>query len=89
MTSPPSTSSPLSDGSTRTRLGDGTRVDVLEGDPSHEELAAVVVALDEAVTAAAGSPHPPARRSRWRRAARVEAVGGGPVASARDLGPSL
>lgn len=76
----------LSDGP-EPRLGDGTRVDVLEGDPSHEELAAVVVALDETVRGA--SDHrPPATRSRWRRAARVEAVGGGPVASRGDLGPT-
>lgn len=83
MTASSPTSS-LSDGP-EPRLGDGTRVDVLEGDPSHEELAAVVVALDETV-GDAGDRRPPAPRSRWRRAARMEAVGGGPVASRADLG---
>lgn len=86
MTSPSPAPSPVTAEPDLLRLGDGTRVDVLEGDPSHEELAALVVALDEAVTTE-GARHRPAPRSRWRRAARAEAVGGGPVASRGDLDP--
>lgn len=85
MANPAGSASPPGPEAEATRLHDGTRVQVLAGNPSHDELAALVVALDE--TNARPDAHRPPARPRWRRAARVEAVGGGPVASAGDLGP--
>lgn len=65
-------------------LRDGTRLRITAGDPRREEIAAVVAALDEAAAAderARARPMTPA----WTRAARREAVGCAPVASAADL----
>lgn len=66
-------------------LGDGTRLAFRRGNPTPEEVAAVVVALD------AARRHEGEHRARpapaWQRAARLEAVGGGPVSSPADLLP--
>lgn len=64
-------------------LRDGTRV-VLTGNPTPEEIAAVVVALDAAAEHDAGAA---SRRSAWQEAARREAVGGRLVRSRNDLTP--
>lgn len=56
---------------------------VLRGDPSPEELAALVLAVDVAAVARARQAlQPPA----WLRAARREGLGAAPVASPADLG---
>jgi Xaa-Pro aminopeptidase len=64
-------------------LADGTRV-LVAGDPTEEETAAVLVALDAArrADAAARTRRP---RAAWLRAARREAIGGRLVASPADL----
>lgn len=60
-------------------LPDGTRVIITRGNPSDDELAAVVVALARARSRPAGGP---ARRSGWVEAARREGVGLEPDADA-------
>ena len=62
-------------------LRDGTRV-VLTGNPTPEEIAAVVIALDAAAEHDADAM---SRRSAWQEAARREAVGGRLVRSRYDL----
>jgi hypothetical protein len=64
-------------------LPDGTRIVVLRGRATAEEIAAVAVALD----AARRAQRPPRRPARpaWLRAARAEAVGARPLASPADL----
>lgn len=62
-------------------LSDGTRVAV-SGNPTPEEIAAVVVALDVALDQGDGGQR---RRPGWREAARREAVGGRLVRSRADL----
>ena len=64
-------------------LPDGTRV-VLTGNPTSEEIAAVIVALD---AAAEHDAETAPRRSAWLLAARHEAVGGRLVRSRTDLAP--
>ncbi len=62
-------------------LRDGTRL-VISGNPSPEETAAVVVALDRALER--DDPRSQ-RRPGWQEAARREAVGGPLVRSPTDL----
>lgn len=66
-------------------LGDGTRI-VVSGDPTPEEVAAVVAALDVALQREDNGVRP---RSGWREAARREAVGGRLVRSRADLDSPL
>jgi hypothetical protein len=64
-----------------TGLADGTRL-VIRGNPSPEEVAAVVAALDQVTSERnAGSR----RRPGWLQAARREGVGGRLVRSRADL----
>ena len=56
----------------------------ISGNPTPEEIAAVVVALDQ-VAAADAAARRPLRRPPWQHAARVEAVGGRIVRSPADL----
>ena len=66
-------------------LADGTRI-VVSGNPTAEEIAAVVAALDVVLQ----RDEPPARRrSGWREAARREAVGDRLVRSRADLDSPL
>ena len=64
-------------------LPDGTRMFVT-GNPTAEELAAVVVALDQVIAGEQVMRGRPARRG-WREAARREAVGGRLVRTRADL----
>jgi hypothetical protein len=66
-----------------TGLPSGTRVVVTAGDPTHEEVLAVLLALDQATSADADVPAPPPPA--WLRAARQEAVGGPAAATPADL----
>ncbi len=61
-------------------LDDGSRI-VVAGNATAEELAAVVLALDRALT----KPALPRRRPGWQEAARYEAVGTGIFRSPTDL----
>lgn len=61
-----------------------SRLRILSGDPSAEEIAAIVVALDPARRPAASPAAAPGSPA-WARAARREALGGPPVASPQDL----
>jgi hypothetical protein len=79
--------SPASGRQGRAALAPGTRLRVDTGQPSPEELAAVVIAVD------AAEARPPARRvgaggddrPAWQRAARLEAAGVGRLATPSDL----
>lgn len=62
-------------------LRDGTRVEIT-GNPTPEEVAAVVIALDRALERGAGGA---ARRPGWQEAARREAVGGRLIRSPSEL----
>ena len=62
-------------------LRDGTRL-VVTGNPTAEEVAAVVVALDQVL--AAERPVR-AQRSAWQFAGRLEAITGRPVERREDL----
>jgi hypothetical protein len=65
-------------------LPDGTRVRVRSSTPTPAEVAALMLALDQAAEGdAAGRSGP--RRPAWQTAARLEALGGAPAASATDL----
>ena len=65
-------------------LPDGTRI-VISGNPTDEEVAAVVLAVD----AAAAQRHTPvAPRHAWQVAARVEATGHRIISSPRELPPA-
>lgn len=64
-------------------LPDGTRLAFRRGNPTAEEVAAVVVALD-AARRRERAPRVAAAPA-WQRAAHLEAVGGGPVSSPADL----
>ena len=64
-------------------LADGTRLRI-SGNPTAEEVTAVVLALDAATAADAAADVAP-RRPAWQTAARWEALGGRPVSSAADL----
>ena len=68
-------------------LRDGTRVTV-SGNATAEEVAAVVVALDEVLAAEAAVNRGP-RRGGWQEAARREGVGGGLVRTRVDLDSPL
>ncbi len=60
----------------------GTRLRVLRGNPTLQEMVAVVLAVDVADAEDAEAPRPtPA----WRIAARLESVGHGSVVAASDL----
>ena len=64
-----------------TGLPDGTRV-AISGSPTPDEVTAVLVALDQALTSdTAQRP----RRSGWQEAARREAVGGRLIRSPSEL----
>ena len=64
-------------------LADGTVIRVTAGNPTHEDAAALVIALDtggQADVAAVSTPRPG-----WLRAARRESVGGRLIGSPTDL----
>jgi hypothetical protein len=62
-------------------LREGSWLRIVRGNPTPEEIAALVLALDEAETASS----PPARTiPAWQRAARLEALGAAPVRGAND-----
>jgi Acyl-CoA carboxylase epsilon subunit len=64
-------------------LAPNSRIQIARGNPTAEEIAAVLVALDqeagEIAIISAGQPQPP-----WQRAARLEGLGGAPPSSADD-----
>ncbi len=64
-------------------LPEGTRLRVVDGGATPEEAVAVLLALELAAAADASAAAPP-RRPAWQRAARLEALGQAPVASAVD-----
>jgi hypothetical protein len=64
-------------------LADGTLVRVSGGNPSPEEAAAVILALDAAARADSARRGP--RRPAWQLAARLESLGARPIGSAADL----
>lgn len=66
-------------------LRDGARVVVRAGQPTPEELAALVVALDASDAAQAGERRRPVSGPAWQRAARLEAAGVGRPATPADL----
>ena len=61
-------------------LASGARLQVLRGDPTPEQIAALVLALDQA------EPEAPTaiRRGGWQLAARLEGLGGLRIGSAAD-----
>jgi hypothetical protein len=61
-------------------LASGTRLRVLRGDPTPEQIAALVLALDQAEPEAPTVP----RRGGWQLAARLEGLGGLRIGSASD-----
>ena len=63
-------------------LADGTRLRILRGDATAEQVAALLVALDHAATAPKTAR--PALERAWQRAARLEGLGGAPVQAADD-----
>ncbi|MGH8929429.1 MAG: acyl-CoA carboxylase subunit epsilon [Egibacteraceae bacterium] len=64
-------------------LRPGTWVRVVRGAPTPEQLAALVLTLDQAM--ASGDDAPPARKPpAWQRAARLEGLGAAPLVSATD-----
>jgi hypothetical protein len=71
--------------STPEGLADGTRVRIVRGSPSDQEAVAVLLALDAARRAGDGAAARRPARPGWRRAARLEGVGGPRVLAARDL----
>ena len=68
-------------------LADGTRL-VVTGNPTPEEIAVVVVALDQALADQHAATQKPRRRG-WQEAARREAVGGRLVRTRADLDAPL
>ena len=68
-------------------LPDGTRM-VVTGNPTAEEVAAVVVALDQVLAGEQAANQRPRRRG-WQEAARREAVGGRVVRTRADLDTPL
>ncbi|MGH8898024.1 MAG: hypothetical protein ACRDZ4_13630 [Egibacteraceae bacterium] len=62
-------------------LAFSTRLQVIRGQPTAEEVVAASLALD---LAADGDTHRPAPQPPWQRAARLEALGSAPLASASD-----
>ena len=58
----------------------------ITGRPTAEEVAAVVVALNQVAAERAAAPAP--RRAPWQYAARVESVGGRIVRSPADITPA-
>lgn len=65
-------------------LADGTRIVVRAGGPTREELAALVLALDDAARRDRAAEQRPAP-SPWRRAALIEGLGSRQVASPADM----
>jgi acyl-CoA carboxylase epsilon subunit-like protein len=63
-------------------LPSGTHLCILRGNPTPEQLAALILALDQVPSSDASSAHP--RSSNWQRAARLESLGGAPLKSADD-----
>jgi hypothetical protein len=63
-------------------LPSGAHLRILRGNPTPEQLAAFILALDQAISSGASSGHP--RSSNWQRAARLESLGGAPLQSAAD-----
>ncbi|MGH8902452.1 MAG: acyl-CoA carboxylase subunit epsilon [Egibacteraceae bacterium] len=63
----------------------GTRLKVTRGQPTAEEVVAVLLALDQVT---AGQVETPAVQPPWQRAARLEGLGSAPLTSASDLRPS-
>lgn len=67
-------------------LRDGARVVVRTGQPTREEVAALVAALDATDGGdASGKRHRPVGGPAWQRAARLEAAGVGRLATPADL----
>lgn len=62
-------------------LVSGTRIEVRRGNPTAEEVVAILLASDQA--APAGVPTAPGSPG-WQRAARLEGLGGAPLSSAND-----
>lgn len=68
-------------------LPPGTRLRILCGNPTDEELAVLVLALDLAVPGPVPAAAPdagPGTGSAWQRAARLEGLGAAPLLSADD-----
>jgi hypothetical protein len=61
-------------------LRPGTRLRILGGSPTPEQIAALVLAVDQLLAEKAPGPPQPG----WQRAARVEGLGGAPLESSRD-----
>jgi Acyl-CoA carboxylase epsilon subunit len=59
---------------------------ILRGNPTPEQLAALILALGQATFEDASRAHPQTstQSSHWQRAARLENLGGAPVTSAAD-----
>lgn len=68
-------------------LPDGARL-VVTGNPTAEEVAAVVMAVDQVLAAERAANQRPVRRG-WQEAARREAVGGRLVRTRADLDSPL
>ena len=68
-------------------LADGARL-VITGNPTAEETAAVIVALDQVLAGEAAGARV-TRRAGWQEAARPEAVGGRLVRTRVDLDAPL
>jgi hypothetical protein len=63
------------------KLVSGARIRIISGNPTAEEVVAVLVALDQA---AVTQPKAPAGIPPWQRAARLEGLSGAPLSSAAD-----
>lgn len=66
-------------------LRHGARVVVRAGQPTPEELAALVAALDASAAGQADERRRPVSGPAWQRAARLEAAGVGRLATPADL----
>lgn len=68
-------------------LRDGTRLVVRAGQPTADEIAALIAAVDTARDGSAqgGEQRRAGRPSAWQRAARLEAAGAGRLATPADL----
>lgn len=60
---------------------EGARLRIVRGNPTAEEIVAVLLALGQTATTRVKAP---AGQRPWQRAARLEGLGGAPLASAGD-----